>query len=68
MGCSYANRCRVHDDAGGGLPLLAVGITAFGGKSGNPYHAPKALTPAQFRRAGERIGRSICLQLKPIVP
>ena len=28
---------------------------------------PKLLTPAQFRQAGERIGRSVCLQLKPIV-
>ena len=54
-----------------GLALLAVGMTAFGGTSGStagsPYHPPKPLTPAQFRRAGDRIGLSLCLRLQPIV-
>ena len=51
-----------------GSALLAVGMTAFGGTSGGAsYHAGRPLTRAQFRRAGERIGRSMCLQLKPIV-
>jgi hypothetical protein len=52
-----------------GSAVLAVGMTAFGGTSGAPssYHAAKPLTRAQFRRAGVRIGRSICLQLRPIV-
>jgi hypothetical protein len=52
-----------------GCALLAVGMAAFGGTSGtsSSYHPPTPLTPAQFRKAGERIGMSVCLQLKPIV-
>jgi hypothetical protein len=50
-----------------GLVLIVAAMTAFGGTSGHPDYAPKPLTPAQFRQASERIGRSICLQLKPIV-
>ena len=50
-----------------GAALLTVGMTAFGGTSGSSYHSPTPLTREQFRRAGERIGLSVCLQLKPIV-
>jgi hypothetical protein len=50
-----------------GSALLTVGMSAFGGTSGSSYRPPTPLTPAQFRRAGERIGMSVCLQLKPIV-
>ena len=41
-----------------GLIVIAVGMTAFGGTSSTSagsYHAPKPLTPAQFRRAGVRL-------------
>jgi hypothetical protein len=50
-----------------GFILIAVGMKATGGTSGSLSRAARPLTRAQFRRAGERIGRSICLQLKPIV-
>jgi hypothetical protein len=50
-----------------GFALLAVGMAAFGGTSGSPYHPPKPLTLAQYRRVGARLGRSMCLQLRPIV-
>lgn len=51
-----------------GLVLILAGMSAFGGTSGPAAGStPKLLTPAQFRQAGEHIGRSICLQLKPIV-
>ena len=50
-----------------GVVLIVAAMTAFGGTSGPPDYSPKPLTPAQFRLAGEHIGRSICLQLKPIV-
>jgi hypothetical protein len=51
-----------------GLALIFAAMTAFGGTSATRSPAtPKILTPAQFRQAGERIGRSVCLQLKPIV-
>lgn len=53
-----------------GFAVIAVGMTAFGGGASGgrgPYHSAKALTPAQFRRAGDRIGLSFCLPLKPIV-
>jgi hypothetical protein len=51
-----------------GFALIFASMTAFGGTSATRSPAtPKILTPAQFRQAGERIGRSVCLQLKPIL-
>ena len=47
-----------------GFALIAAGMTAT---SGSPYHAPKTLTRAQYKRELAQLGRSICLQLKPIV-
>jgi hypothetical protein len=50
-----------------GLAVIMLALTEFGGTSGHAAHSPRPLTPAQFRSAGARIGRSACLQLKPIV-
>jgi hypothetical protein len=50
-----------------GFALIAAGMTAFGGTSASPYNAAKPLTLAQFKRVNAQLGRSICLQLKPIV-
>jgi hypothetical protein len=53
-----------------GIILIGVGMTAFGGTSSpsaGSYHAPKPLTPAQFRRAGVRVclsARSLARAIK----
>jgi len=50
-----------------GLAVIAGGMKAFGGTSTSPYHAPAPLTTAQFKREGAQLGRSLCVQLKPVV-
>ena len=50
-----------------GFVCIGLGMTALGGTSGSPDRPPEPLTRAQFQRVGDRLGRSLCLQLKPIV-
>jgi hypothetical protein len=44
-----------------GLVLIVAAMSAFGGTSKPPDYAPKPLTPAQFRLAGEHM----CVSMRP---